>query len=228
MAQVSPFGALLRGIAAGAVGSAAQTAFFKLTSGIAPKPPEDAFEPPEKEQRDEGETETVARRAAEFAQHAPLDEHQKQLGGQLVHYGFGAAWGGLYGLARESAPFMANPIGMAAFGVGVWAVSDNAILPLLKLAGPPTHYPAKSHAFAIAAHLVYGAAVGLTYALLRPRTLAAAGATLWFANARRKVGHVLPREVRPLATSFLTGVAKGLAARPVFAGAMEEVLHEVH
>jgi len=215
MSQVSPMGALLRGMCAGALGSAAQSAFFKLTAPLAPKSPPGAFDPPEAAQKNENQTETVARRLVEkLAQRGPLDAGQKQRAGKLVHYGFGAMWGGLYGLARESAPVLDTPLGVAAFSAGVWALGDNALLELFKIAGPPNRYPPKVHAFALAGHLAYGAGLWAGYQALRPRSLAAVAAGLWALNTRRKLRRYVPRPMRPAAKTAIDGFARLSMQRP--------------
>jgi hypothetical protein len=194
--SLSPFRALGAGLIAGAFGSLAQTLFFAATKSIAPKPPDDAFSPPEPEQASESETQTVARRVASGVAQRPIDAETKQLGGQLVHYAFGAGWGGLYGLTVGPSRRLRGPLGVLAFSTLVWGLSDNVILPLFKLAGPPTAYPAKSHAYALAAHVVYGTAVAVAFDLLRPasaKKLVALGAAL---GATRGLPALIRRPVR--------------------------------
>lgn len=165
---MTPLGALWRGLIAGAVGSAAQSLFFAATKKIAPSGSSSSFQPPEPEQESEQATETVARRAVEGLMQRELPI-EKAMAGQAVHYAFGAGWGALYGLGAASAPSLASPLGGAGFGLVVWAMSDDLLLPAFKLADWPRRYPMKSHAYAIAAHLVYGAATFLTFEGLRPR-----------------------------------------------------------
>lgn len=194
---ITPLGAVTRGLAAGAAGAGFQSAFFKATSAITPSPPEDAFDPPEPQQKDETSTQTVARRAVEsFAKRGPISEQTKARAGQFVHYGFGAMWGLGYGLARESLPWISTPVGVTAFASAVWMASDNVLLPAVNLAAPATRYPLKSHAYAWAAHLAYGFAVASVYEALRPRSRAllkgaAFGALAWWRLRR------LPRPMRP-------------------------------
>lgn len=165
---MTPLGALVRGFVAGAVGSLGQDLFFAATKKIAPSSGSTPFEPPESEQQDEQATETVARRAFEglMQRELPIEEAKA---GRAVHYAFGAGWGGLYGLSAASAPTLATPAAGAAFGLLVWGASDDLLLPAFKLAAWPKHYPAKVHAYAIAAHLVYGAVTWLAFSALRPR-----------------------------------------------------------
>lgn len=170
----TPFGAWVEGLIAGAVGAGAQTLFFRATRSMAPKPTADAYQPPEPQQQEETATETVARRIAEgLAQRGPLDARAKQRGADLLHYGFGAAWGGLYGLLRASYPAWRGPLGLAGFSALVWMAGDNLLLPAVRLAGWPHRYPPRTHAYALAAHLAYGAGLGGTLALVdRVDTLA--------------------------------------------------------
>jgi hypothetical protein len=113
-----------------------------------------------------------------------------------VHYGFGAAWGGLYGLIRESSHLMRGPLGAALFGTGVWGIAENLILPAFRLSPWPNRFPPKVHAYAWLAHLVYAGGVWGTYLLLSPRANAIAGAALWDVGARMKLGPRVPEQVR--------------------------------
>ena len=163
----SPLGALLRGLAAGALASAAQEVFFRATGKLAPAPPEGVFEPPEPEQATEPPTETVARRAAELTRRElPIDQRHA---GRMVHYAFGSAWGAAYGLSAATYPALTGAAGGAAFGAVVWAVSEGLILPAFRLSAWPQRYPLGVHAYSIAAHLAYGGALGLAFDALTPR-----------------------------------------------------------
>lgn len=166
---VTPLGAALRGFVAGLAGSAAQDVFFALTRRATPRQPRGAFDPPEVQQLSEQATETVARRVVEgLAARGNLPPDAKRLAGRAVHYGFGGGWGAVYGLARESIPALRGPAGGVGFGAAVWMASDNVILPAFNLAGGPRRYSARNHAYALAAHAVYGLALQRAYAALRP------------------------------------------------------------
>jgi hypothetical protein len=71
-------------------------------------------------------------------------------------------------------PLSTLPGGLA-FGTLVWMVSDHLIVPGFRLAGWPQRYPMKNHAYALAAHLVYGAAVAATFAIASGRSPLRAG-----------------------------------------------------
>lgn len=76
---------------------------------------------------------------------------------RVLHYAYGAGWGALFGLAAERVPRLRTPGGAAAYGLFVWAVSENLLMPALRITAPPQRYPAYNHAYAIAGHLAYAA-----------------------------------------------------------------------
>ena len=167
MRRRTPIAALLEGLIAGAIGAGVQTLFFRATRSITPPSPPDAFRPPKPQAAKETQTEMVARRLVEgLAQRGPLSEQAKKRGAELVHYGFGAGWGALYGLLRESYPSMRRPSGVLGFSAAVWLLGDNLLLPVIRVAGWPHRYPLKTHAYALAAHLAYGAGVAGTLTVL--------------------------------------------------------------
>jgi uncharacterized membrane protein YagU involved in acid resistance len=201
--QLSPLGAFWRGLLAGAVGAAAQSAFFRLSARIAPRARPQGFTPPDPDQLEETQTQTVARRLAHLAGRGPVSELQKAQGAAGVHYGFGAGWGAAYGMVRESLPGVRGPLGAATYGTIVWTVADNVLLPAFKLSAWPHRYPPRAHAYAWTAHLIYGAAVAASYELLRKAAAAPLLATGWFLLTRRRLQKHLPRQLRGGASATL-------------------------
>ena len=110
----------------------------------------------------------VASLAAEAVTHRRLDEHEREIGGSLVHYLFGAAVGGAYGAAAE---YRRGPTALAGlpFGTSVWIAADELGLPLVGLARKPTDYPASRHLAAFASHLIFGLTVEAVRRQLRGR-----------------------------------------------------------
>ena len=96
----------------------------------------------------------------------PLSREEKDLGGTIFHYAFGAGTGALYGAASEVVPFVRTGLGLP-FGLGVWAVADEFVVPALGLSKPPSDYPVSIHGYAFASHLVYGLTTELTHRLTR-------------------------------------------------------------
>lgn len=201
MSRWSPLGAFCAGLAAGAVGSLAQSLFFAATKRLAPAPPEDAFRLAEPEQRNEAATDTVARRVVEdLAKRGPL-RHPRSAG-TLVHFAFGSGWGAAYGLLAGSLEGAATLRGGVTFGSVVCIASDDVLLPMFRLAGWPQRYPAQSHLYALAAHAVYGATTALSFKAL-DRMADPATALLASMYLTRR----LPRWVRPSARRL---TARGL------------------
>ncbi|MFT3775229.1 MAG: hypothetical protein QM820_58520 [Minicystis sp.] len=210
----TPLGALARGLAAGAVGSAVQDLFFRATHSIAPRTPKNVFSPPERDQIEETATQTIARRAVQYLLQRSLSPEGKARGATIVHYAFGASLGGAYGLLRESLPATRTPAGVLAYSVGAWVVGDDLVIPLFRLGAWPNAYPLKTHAYAIAAHVVFGAATAATYEALRPRSIAAAAAALWAVRANVALLR-LPSSARPIARALVGSAAKVRAVQPI-------------
>jgi hypothetical protein len=159
----TPLGALARGLLAGAAGAGIQSLFFRATAKLTPKPTQlpSGEGKPVDEAHEKSSLDTVARRWVEhLMRRGPIEN--KQRAGQLVHYAFGAGWGGLYGLWRES-----TRVSPLLFGALVWMLSDNLILPAFRLAAWPNRYSLKEHHYALQAHFAYGLGTAATYALLR-------------------------------------------------------------
>jgi uncharacterized membrane protein YagU involved in acid resistance len=91
-----------------------------------------------------------------------IKEDQKKTAGEIMHYSFGAAAGGLYGAAVEKEPKVKSAAGLP-FGAGLWMAADNLAVPALGFSELPTKFPLSAHAYALSSHLVYG----LTTEILR-------------------------------------------------------------
>ena len=146
---------LVAGLAAGIVASAAMNQFQLLWNTFAPprRPPRGASRG--------GETDDVTVKAASAVSEGifrhPLSPRQKRIGGSAVHYAFGGAVGALYGALAERYPRITDGAGLP-FGVVFWLVADETAVPALRLSRPPAFYPVSTHVYALASHLVYGAA----------------------------------------------------------------------
>jgi hypothetical protein len=112
-------------------------------------------EPEDNSEEQEDATEKLASAISENVFGHELDKNEKETAGAVVHYAFGAAMGGVYGIAAEVAPEVSAGLGVP-FGAVFWLAADEVTVPLLGLAKPPTEYPLSTHAYALASHLVYG------------------------------------------------------------------------
>jgi uncharacterized membrane protein YagU involved in acid resistance len=88
-------------------------------------------------------------------------EEGAKLGATMVsHYAFGATAGSIYATQEGKVDLPPVVKGMG-YGLGVWAVNYLGLLPAVGLIEPPTKMPARHTALMIAAHVVWGAALGL-------------------------------------------------------------------
>jgi putative membrane protein len=85
-----------------------------------------------------------------------LSFEEKQKGGPVVHYAFGALMGGVYGALAEYSPKARAGFG-TGFGTALFAGADLVAVPALHLSGSSADAPVSTLATPFAAHLVYGA-----------------------------------------------------------------------
>jgi putative membrane protein len=110
----------------------------------------------------------------ELAHRAQVKQHmskQQIVGATLVsHFGYGAMMGTLYGPLgkRQSTPQSASVQGIV-FGLLVWAGSYLGLLPLLGMSESGHRETVRRNLMMIAAHVVWGAAMGATTAVLNRR-----------------------------------------------------------
>lgn len=95
-----------------------------------------------------------------------LSHEEKEKGGPIVHYAFGALMGAVYGAIVEEMP--AATIGFGtAFGTALFTGADVVAVPALNLSQSSGDEPVSSLATPFAAHLVYGAATEAVRRLVR-------------------------------------------------------------
>lgn len=109
--------------------------------------------------RDNAAERTANMIAAKVFDHE-LSKSEKHVGGEIAHYAFGATTGAIYGAASELLPEVAVGAGLP-FGVAVWLIADEIVVPALGLSKSAGNYSVSKHAYALASHLVYGVATDL-------------------------------------------------------------------
>lgn len=154
---VSPVRGAAAGLAAGLVASLAMDQFQKVWARFVTMPKG-------------GEPATV--KAADKASRAitgkPVAKADKPQAGTIVHYLFGGALGAAYGVAAEYRPGVTRGFG-SAFGLGTATLFDEVAVPAAGLSKAPTAYPARSHLYGYASHLVFGAVTEAVRRSLRAR-----------------------------------------------------------
>jgi putative membrane protein len=95
-----------------------------------------------------------------------LSFEEKQKGGPIVHYAFGAVMGGLYGALAEYSPAARAGFGTAFAGL-LFAGADMIAVPALHLSPATGDQPASSMATPFGAHMVYGVTTECVRRLVR-------------------------------------------------------------
>jgi hypothetical protein len=161
MQPMTPLGAVVRGAVAGAVGTVAMDIFWyaRYRAGNGEQQPLAwEFGGPSRWDSVSAPAQ-VGRRLYEGFTQRPLDERWARLTNNVMHWGYGVAWGGVLGVLAGSLPrrrLLEGP----AFGASVWA-SSYVALPLAGLYKPIWKYSVGELAPDLAAHLIYGTVTDL-------------------------------------------------------------------
>ena len=161
---------MVAGGAAGLAGAVAMSQFQNVWSKASQKLNGKGETPPLRPaEESEDATMKAAGKISELAGHK-LSREEKKKAGPLVHYGFGAAMGALYGAIAEIGPREVRRhdwLSGMGFASVLFAGADEIAVPALGLSDSPAKAPASFHIYALASHLVYGATVGSVRKLVR-------------------------------------------------------------
>lgn len=175
MSEVTPLGAVGRGLGAGVAGAALMTAWQEASmrlrrdeSDSGSQGQESGGEQPGAGQPDPWQQAStpakVARRIIEGVFERPVPTERIGLLTNVMHWAYGTSWGAVYGLIQASSP--GRPLGRGAlFGTGVWAMSYITLVPM-GLYQPPWKYSPTELAMDLSYHLAYGIGTGVGYSLL--------------------------------------------------------------
>lgn len=109
------------------------------------------------------------------------------------HFGYGAAIGALYSLVRDRLPLAASPaLQGTAYGLAVWLASYRGWIPALRLMPPPQRDVPGRPSTMIAAHVVFGAALGRRLTRLEAVRTRVRPPTTNRAHSERTVGRPAP------------------------------------
>jgi hypothetical protein len=176
---LTPVGAIVRGLVAGAAGTAAMDALlfaryrhgggtssaeeWELSNGLSSW--EEAPAPAQ-----------VGKRLVEGLFDRKLPPTQARLVNNLTHWAFGMLAGSQYGIVAGSLPRPRVLYGLP-FGATVWA-TGYVVLPAAKLYQPIWKYDRKTLAEDLSAHLVYGVATAGALRLLAGKARGSTGVTV--------------------------------------------------
>jgi hypothetical protein len=164
---MTPIGALVRGLVAAAIGTAAMDTYlflqyrreggessardWELSAGLTSW--DDAPAPA-----------LVGKRLTEGLFQVELPASSVPLVNNLTHWGFGIANGAVYGIVVGSLPEPKVAYGLP-YGATVWA-NSYVVLPAAKLYKPIWEYDVKTLAKDLSAHLVYGLTTAAAFRVL--------------------------------------------------------------
>ncbi len=95
-----------------------------------------------------------------------LSRAEKDEGGPIVHYAFGALTGGLYGGLAEYSSTVTSVFG-TSFGGALFSAADFLAVPALNLGPSPIDQPASALATPFAAQIIYGATTEFVRRIVR-------------------------------------------------------------
>lgn len=166
---MTPLGAVGRGLAAGLLGTVAMTGWqllaAKLQSSAEATPPKPAVDKPADPWEEASVPAQLAKRIIEGV--FLVDEVPASKIGlltEVMHWGYGTAWGGVYALLAGTVG-RSTVRGGLVFGLGVWTSSYVELVPT-GLYEPPWKYPPKVIGLDLSYHLVYGTGTAVAYRLL--------------------------------------------------------------
>ena len=157
--HLTPLGALGRGLLAGIAGTAVMTAYQELMAKANDSKAGDDAKAPTWE--DAPAPAQVARRILKGLFREDVPAEKIPLLTNVVHWAYGTAWGGAYGLVQGTV--RTHPLlNGAIFGASVWGLSYAQLVPM-GLYQPPWEYPAKTVAKDLSYHLLYGLGVAASF-----------------------------------------------------------------
>jgi uncharacterized membrane protein YagU involved in acid resistance len=110
--------------------------------------------------------EVLAGKLAKTFQGIEQDRETRHWRSTVIHREYGIFWGGVFGGLRDRVPLVGMTCGVA-FGLGLWLIGDEVLMPAMGLTPPSTEFPWQNHARAAANHLAYAGTLGVTHTLLR-------------------------------------------------------------
>ena len=160
----TPISAIVKGALAGAAGTWVMSKAMERVPSLLRETGVPLPKAPRSPTGSKTPTEEVADGLAEAGEVGPLDEDERATAGQAIHWGYGAAWGAVYGIMQSSLRLPHIIIG-TLFGALVGSVADT-VMPRLGLQTSPAGRPPSLTVLYMSYHLIYGWATALAWAIL--------------------------------------------------------------
>lgn len=168
--HASPLEVTIKGAVAGLAGTAVLTQimqrgpqFMEEKLGIALAGPDS---PAETEAPGDPRAE-LADKVATGVFETNISQETKETASQAIHWGYGALWGAIFGIAHSSLKIPLLLHG-TIFG-GLVATVASTLVPAMGLAPSPKEQPKKMSAMQLVNHLIFGWVVALTFRVLTMR-----------------------------------------------------------
>jgi uncharacterized membrane protein YagU involved in acid resistance len=145
----SPSLKLMQGAAAGLVATVPMTLFMRSAWKRLPAQEQYALPPRE-----------ITRNLMRPGRFFRLSPEKQTILTLALHFLFGAAAGSVYGIVEEKVPLRESVKGLLT-GLIIWTGSYLGWIPALGILPPATEHPWRRNAMMIAAHLVWGMAMGV-------------------------------------------------------------------
>jgi uncharacterized membrane protein YagU involved in acid resistance len=150
----------------GGIGGIVGTLLMEQVSGFMYKFESDEKKKKEENLRTEPLPQAMARRITEDVLHLKVSDETLSKLGNFVHWGYGIAWGALYGALHQRVPVLSKAAGLP-FGFGFWIVGDEIVTTAFKITPPPQAFPIDAHMRGLAGHLAFTVAADGTFRALR-------------------------------------------------------------
>jgi hypothetical protein len=155
---VTPLGPLARGVVAGVAGTTVMTAVQETVARLRGSADENGGPPT---WDDAPAPAKVARKVLEGVFEAPQPTSRIPLLTNVMHWGYGTAWGAVYGVVQGTVrgrPLLHGPL----FGAAVWVISYVQLVPM-GLYQPPWEYDVETIGVDLSYHLAYGLGVAAAF-----------------------------------------------------------------
>lgn len=157
---------LVKDLLYGAIGGIVGTLIMEQVTSFMYKFESDEKKKKEESLRTEPPPQVMARRITENVLHVKVSDETMSKLGNSVHWGYGMAWGALYGALRERVPTLSKAAGLP-FGLGFWIVGDEVVTTAFKITPPAQAFPIDAHLRGLAGHLAFAASADGVYRVLR-------------------------------------------------------------
>jgi uncharacterized membrane protein YagU involved in acid resistance len=160
---------LLKDMLYGAIGGIIGTVVMEQVTDVMYRFESDEKKKKEEWLRSEPPPQAMSRHFTHDVLHVGISEKGLARLGNVVHWGYGMAWGALYGVLHDRVPAFSKAAGLP-FGIAFWIVGDELVTTAFKLTPPPQTFPIDAHVRGLAGHLAFTASADGTYRALQKVT----------------------------------------------------------